>query len=122
MFGGNPVTPVVTPASVPAPQLIPDNAYTLPDPSSEALNMAYWRGYREGMAARGIIPSPAGIVPDQYGNGWLPYWRSRVTILYRTESLMGSLFTENVGYNNAIQAGAIYCYHHDPRSPYFVVT
>jgi hypothetical protein len=129
MFGGSPVTPApVTPVAAPpsgipdAPHGIPDDAYTLPDPDNEALNKPYWKGYRAGMAARGIVPSPAGITADQYGNGWLPYYRARVIPLYLPDSLAGFAIAENVGYNNAIQSGAIYRYHHDPRSPFFVVT
>jgi hypothetical protein len=131
MFGGNPVNPpasgtgqapVVTPVVTPAPQRIPDDAYTLPDPGVEALNEAYWKGYRAGMAARGIVPSPAGVTPDQFGNGWQPYFRTRVAPLYRPDSLLGSVISENVGYNDAIQAGAIYRYHHDPQSPYFIAS
>jgi hypothetical protein len=135
MFGGNPVgTAIAQPVTPPpasgtgpsgipdAPHGIPDAAYTLPDPDTESLNAEYWRGYRAGMAARGIVPSPAGVTPDQYGNGWQPYFRTRVAPLYRPDSLMGSVIAGNVGYNDAIQAGAIYRYHHEPQSPYFVAS
>jgi hypothetical protein len=114
----NPLPPAPAP---PAPAfMVTDNAFALPTPDVEGLAVNYWKGYRLGMASRGIVPSPEGIQPDQYGNGLQPYLVQRVRPLYRQSTSMGFPLPTNDGYNDAIECAGIYQYENNPKSPKFV--
>lgn len=117
LFAGAPALPPITPAppvAASAPTAlapIPDSAYALPTSMVEGLNQSYWNGYRLGMASREIIPSAAGVAPDQYGNGWQPYFTGRIVPMYRAAANTGGPIALNDGFNDALECGAIWRFH-----------
>jgi hypothetical protein len=100
-----------SPKATPAPFRIPDSAYQQVPQFVQDLDPAYWAGYQSGMAARGIIP------PVPAGADWRTYITGSIWPLYRSQANGGYPSANNVGFDNALEDGALCRFHRDPASP-----